>query len=93
MLAPHLTPGIYRHFKGNLYQVYGVAQKVDSDELLVIYRPLYGNQELVARPYEEFVGTLFRDGKEYIRFVYIGPEGSSNPTAVPTCTCQPSSRK
>jgi hypothetical protein len=55
---PKVEPGIYRHFKGNFYEVIGVARKVDTSETYVIYRPLYGEMELVARLIEDFTGTV-----------------------------------
>jgi hypothetical protein len=63
-----ITAGVYRHFKGKRYEVIGVAPVVDSDEIYVIYRPLYGNRALVLRPYSEFIGTVDRDGREQQRF-------------------------
>ena len=73
MPRPPVTPGTYRHFKGNLYEVIGTAQLVDSSEVFVIYRPLYGTRELVARPVEEFTGTVLRDGAERKRFTLVDP--------------------
>ena len=40
MTAP--VPGIYRHYKGNVYEVMGTAQHSESEEPLVVYRALYG---------------------------------------------------
>ena len=38
-----LAPGVYRHYKGNDYQVLHVARHSETEELLVVYRPLYGD--------------------------------------------------
>src|SRR3954454_14984614 len=71
MDQPKLEPGVYQHFKGNLYEVIGVARKVDTTECFVIYRPLYGDMQLVARPFDEFAGTVTRDGRPEPRFQHI----------------------
>lgn len=58
-----IQPGRYRHFKGNFYQVLGVAKHSETQELLVVYRPLYGDGGLWVRPYEMFAGEV--DRKKY----------------------------
>ena len=37
-----VRPGRYRHFKGNEYQVLGVARHSETEEEMVVYRALYG---------------------------------------------------
>jgi len=69
--------GRYRHFKGNDYEVIGVATHSETREPLVIYRPLYGNRELFARPLSMFTEIVERDGKRQERFKYIGPMGAA----------------
>lgn len=55
---------IYRHFKGNLYLVTGVAVNADKGgELYVVYRALYGDCQLFVRPLEEFLSPV--DRKKY----------------------------
>jgi len=61
--------GIYRHYKGNEYEVIGIAKHSEFEEKLVVYRPLYGEMGLWVRPLEMFDGVL-ADGTK--RFVYIG---------------------
>ncbi len=68
-----LTPGRYRHFKGDDYEVIGVAIHSETREPLVIYRPLYGNGGLFARPLAMFTEIVERDGKRQERFRYVGP--------------------
>lgn len=53
-----IEPGIYRHFKGNRYEVLGVAKHSETEEPLVVYRALYGEGGLWARPYEMFAGEV-----------------------------------
>ena len=65
--------GRYRHYKGGEYTVLGVARSSETDELLVVYRPEYGERDLWVRPqsmFAEFVET--QRGLEP-RFVLIEP--------------------
>lgn len=45
-----IQPGIYRHFKGNRYEVIGIANHSETMEPLVVYRALYGEGGLWVRP-------------------------------------------
>ena len=45
-----IKPGKYRHFKGNLYEVIGIANHSETMEPMVVYRALYGEQGLWVRP-------------------------------------------
>ena len=47
-------PGLYRHHKGNLYEVLGTATHSESGERLVVYRPCYGERGLWLRPLAMF---------------------------------------
>ncbi|WP_201258019.1 DUF1653 domain-containing protein [Syntrophotalea acetylenivorans] len=64
--------GRYRHFKGLEYEVLGVARHSETEEELVVYRPLYGEGDLWVRPLHMFVETVEIDGKTVSRFKYIG---------------------
>ena len=64
--------GKYRHFKGNMYEVIGIAKHSETLEEMVVYRALYGNGELWVRPASMWNETVERDGKTYTRFTRIG---------------------
>ncbi len=66
--------GKYRHFKGNEYEVLGVAKNSETLEETVVYRALYGDKELWVRPLSMWEETINRDGKTFKRFIYIGEE-------------------
>ena len=68
---PHLAPGLYRHFKGNLYDVIGVARHSESLEPQVIYRALYGERGLWVRPLAMFVEQIEREGRWQPRFAPV----------------------
>jgi len=64
--------GKYRHYKGNEYQVLGIARHSETEEKLVVYRPLYGEGGLWVRPLEMFCEQIKIDGKQVPRFEYLG---------------------
>lgn len=70
--------GRYRHYKGNDYQVVGMARHSETHEMMVVYRPLYGPQvqqggqaPLWVRPAAMFVEAVVIDGKTLPRFVLL----------------------
>jgi len=63
-----LQPGRYRHYKGKLYEVIDVARHSETEELLVVYRCLYGDFSLWVRPLEMFLEKVDVDGAKVPRF-------------------------
>lgn len=66
-----ITPGRYRHFKGNEYEVIGFAKHSETEERLVLYRSVKNPEEVWARPYEMFREVILRDGRQIKRFERI----------------------
>ena len=66
-----ITPGTYRHYKGNLYEVLDVARHSETEEQLVVYRALYGERGLWVRPLAMFEATVMIDGTEHPRFAKV----------------------
>ena len=58
-----IQPGRYRHFKGNAYEVIGIARHSETEEPMVVYRALYGEGGLWVRPADMWNETVERDGK------------------------------
>ena len=69
-----IEPGRYRHYKGNFYQVLGVARHSETEEELVVYRQEYGDRSLWVRPKAMFLETVEVDGQMVPRFRYIGQQ-------------------
>ena len=67
-----IKPGKYRHFKGNYYEVIGIAHHTETMEEMVVYRALYGEHGLWVRPAVTWTETVDRDGYHGPRFQYIG---------------------
>lgn len=63
LIPTEIKKGIYRHFKGNEYEVIGTAFHSETLEEMVVYRALYGDRNLWVRPL-----SMFMDKD---RFVYV----------------------
>lgn len=77
MLAPFsetavkLSLGIYEHYKGNRYEVLGVGRHSETHEEMVVYRALYGSQDIWIRPLSLFVDAVSWEGQTLPRFKMV----------------------
>jgi hypothetical protein len=67
-----IKPGRYRHFKGNEYEVVGIAKDSETMEEVVVYRALYGERGLWVRSARMFAAIIERDGRTMPRFQFLG---------------------
>lgn len=71
--------GVYKHFKGGLYLVLGLARHTETNEKLIVYVPLYTLEDhpgprLQVRPVDMFFEEVEHEGQKLPRFKYLGPE-------------------
>lgn len=68
-----LKIGRYQHYKGNFYNVVGVAKHSETLEELVVYETLYENprSKFWVRPLKMFLENVIVDGKEMPRFKLV----------------------
>ena len=67
-----LEKGLYRHYKGNMYEVFMTAQHSETEEWMVVYKALYGDEGMWIRPYEMFIEKIEVGGNMISRFEYVG---------------------
>ena len=69
-----IRPGKYRHFKGNEYEVAGIARHSETTEPMVVYRALYGEGGIWVRPAFMWNETVERNGTRFKRFERVEAE-------------------
>ena len=67
-----IQPGLWKHFKGNLYRVIGVALHSETGEEMVVYQAQYGERGLWVRPAAMWMEQVERPEYSGPRFVRIG---------------------
>lgn len=76
-LTQPIPLGRYRHYKGNYYSVLGFARHSETEELMVLYVPLYGEGGYWVRPLSMFTETVQVEGVSQPRFDYCTPEDNN----------------
>ena len=71
-MPPTSTPGLYRHYKGNLYEVIDTVRHSETLEPMTLYRALYGERGLWVRPAAMFLENVELDGSVQPRFKRLG---------------------
>ncbi len=66
-----ISPGLYKHYKGNLYQVLGISRHSETLEEMIIYQALYGDYALWVRPKALFMDKVLVDATLVPRFEFI----------------------
>ncbi|APD09972.1 MULTISPECIES: DUF1653 domain-containing protein [Thermus] len=63
-----VKPGLYRHYKGGLYQVLFLARHSETEEVMVVYQALYGERGYWVRPLSLWLAPVEVEGKAVPRF-------------------------
>ena len=71
---PAISTGLYRHYKGQIYQVMHLARHSETREWLVVYQALYGDYGWWVRPADMFVQEVEINGKRVPRFAAYSPQ-------------------
>ena len=69
-----IQTGLYQHYKGQQYRVFGVAKHTENEEQLVVYQALYGAFGLWVRPLSMFVEQVEINGQLQPRFALLQAE-------------------
>lgn len=69
-----MKTGIYQHYKGSKYKVIDTVRHSETEELMVLYRTMYGDENLWVRPYSMFFEEVEVQSQQIPRFKYIGEE-------------------
>ena len=78
---PSIHLGLYRHYKGGLYEVQGVVRHSETLQPMVLYRALYGQRGLWVRPFDMFLETVQVEGRTVSRFTWIANDATAQTEA------------
>ena len=67
-----IPKGIYKHFKGHVYKVIGIAKHSETLEEQVVYVSISDGTDIWVRPATMFLDVIERDGKRFQRFEFLG---------------------
>lgn len=67
-----MQKGIYKHFKGNKYELLCIAKHSETLEEMVVYKALYGDNGIWVRPLSMWNEPVESDGRQVKRFEYVG---------------------
>ena len=79
-MKPTIKLGIYEHYKGNRYEVIGLAHHTETKSPMVLYKALYdvpdlaeiyGEPIIFVRPYDMFIESITINNEKVPRFRYI----------------------
>jgi hypothetical protein len=74
----NISKGIYKHYKGNLYEVIDFAKHSDTQEMMIVYRALHGNFQLYVREITVFAEQVEIDGTLQERFARVEDHAASS---------------
>ena len=83
MTPPDLPLGYYRHFKGAIYRVAGLARDCETQVWTVYYQCCYGDWSYWLRPYTVFCEQVLQGGQMQPRFQFIGVDAPGDLAPVP----------
>ena len=69
--ARFIPLGRYRHYKGHDYSVVGFARHSETEEVMVLYVPLYGEGGYWVRPLAMFTESVIHEGRQVPRFALV----------------------
>ena len=72
-MSVEIKPGVYQHYKGKKYFVLGLSRNTETNEVCVVYRPMYETDwpQLVHRNAEMFCENVHVDGRAVPRFKLV----------------------